>query len=203
MIRANKALGTGLAMTGAYTSRQGIVYALLTLAFTLLIASICIPYYTDSTGSSSGVYGSGKDCLGFAGNQCGVIHAFPVLTILFVGITLLFMTSHVTIPYLSKIPVPSKIKVAVAKLESVSTIFGLSVPIVLPLAFVFAIITLGTQLGMPLSGISLADQAKNSSNTTTFKDGMALSAAGVSLIIFAFLIQIEAAAKIADMIRGK
>lgn len=186
----------GLIMTGSETSKTAISYVLLTLAFALLVASICIPYYTDSTGMSSGVYGSGKDCLGFSGIDCDTMHTFPVLTIIFVGFTLLFMTSHVNLPLLSRIPVPSKLKMSVSKLEKASTVFGMTVPIVLPLATLFGIVTLATQLGMPLMGVSLADQAKNSSSTTTFKDGMALSATGVALIIFVFLMQIEAAGKI-------
>jgi hypothetical protein len=188
-----------LNMIGTYISKQSIVYLLLTLSFTLLVASISIPYYTDSTGASSGVYWSGKDCLGFTGMNCDVIHVFPVLTIIFVCLTLLFMTSHVNIPLLSKIPVPLRIKTSVAKMKKASTVFGLSIPIVLPLAVLFAVITLATQLGMSLGGTSLADQAKNSSNTTTFKDGMALSASGVALVIFAFLIQIEAVAKLGNI----
>jgi hypothetical protein len=176
---------------GEYVSRQGTVYALLLVAFSLLVASICVPYYTDSTGSSSGVYGSGKDCLGFLGMNCDVVHVMPVLTILFTGLTLLLMTSRVTFPFLSK-RLPMRMKNIGKSIDG----FAAAILPCFVLATVFAVVTLGTQLGMPLSGTSLADQAKNSSSTTTFKDGMALSSAGVALIIVMFLFYTEIVGKL-------
>ncbi len=173
--------------TGAVIANDKSVYIMLATAVILLIASICIPYYNDSTGSSSGVYGSGKDCLGFSGQDCMTVHALPIVTILFGLLTIGFM---VGIPLLLRFP-------RVKKLGDTYTGLGITIIPILLLTMLFSVSTLGTQLGMPLSGISLADQAKNSSNTTTFKDGMALSAASTALFVFVFIIKTEIISKFA------
>jgi hypothetical protein len=184
MNKANQKAINVLLNTGAWIASDKSVYFMLSVAVILLIASICIPYYTDSTGASSGVYGSGKDCLGFSGQDCMTMHALPVVTILFGALTIAFMTGMISLPRISK-------------LGEKYTALGISIVPVLFLTTVFSIATLGTQLGMPLSGTSLADQAKNSSNTTTFKDGMALSAASTALFIFVFIIKSEIIGKFA------
>ena len=186
--RTSNATKNILATTGAVLSTDKSVYFMLTVAVILLIVSICIPYYTDSSGASSGVYGSGKDCLGFSGSECMTIHALPVLAILFGALTIGFMAG---MPLLIRFP-------RIKKLGETYTAFGISITPVLFLAMVFSVATLGTQLGMPLSGSSLAEQAKNSSSTTTLKDGMALSAAATALFIFVFLIKSEIISKIAN-----
>lgn len=177
-----------LAASGAVLSADKSVYIMLAAAVALLIASMCVPYYTDSTGASSGVYGSGKDCLGYSGQDCMTMHALPVITILFGVLTIMFMAG---MPLLTSLP-------RVKKLGETYTAFGITVIPILFLAMIFSVTTLGTQLGMPLSGSSLAEQAKNSSNTTTFKDGMALSAASTALFIFVFIVKSEIVSKIAS-----
>jgi hypothetical protein len=176
-----------LATAGVVVSGDKSMYIMLISAVVLLIASMCVPYYTDSTGASSGVYGSGKDCLGFSGQDCMTMHALPVVTILFGALTIAFMAG---LPILDKVP-------RFRNLGQTYTAFGITIIPVLFLAMVFSVATLATQLGMPLSGSSLADQAKNSSSTTTFKDGMALSAASTALFVFVFIIKSEVISKLA------
>lgn len=192
-------MSTVMKFTGDHVSKDGITYFFLIISFALMVASMCIPYYVDSTGTSSGVYGSGKDCLGFPGMQCDVIHTFPVLTTVFVGMTILFMSTHVSIPYLSKMV----LKTGVSKLEKMLTGFGITIPVLLFMAMIFIVVTLGTQLGMPLNGSSLSDQAKNSSNTTTFKDGMALTATATALIIVCFLMQTQVLVNLTNIIKAR
>jgi hypothetical protein len=178
-----------LSSTGISLSSNPMVYVMLIIAVVLTIASMLVPYYTDSTGASSGVYGSGKDCLGYSGQDCMTMHALPIVTILFGVLTILFMAN---IPILTSTS-------GVKKLGEKIPVIGITIIPVLFLAMIFSVITLGTQLGMPLSGVSLADQAKNSSNTTTFKDGMALSAASTALFVFVFIIKTGIISSIASI----
>jgi len=199
--KTTEATGAVINGVGNIMSNDATLYLMLVTAFATIVASICIPYYTDSTGASSGVYGSGKDCLGFSSQDCMTMQAIPVLTAILVGLTVLFMSIHTSIPFLSRLP--SIIKTPIAQIEKIFQAFGMTVPVLLTLSAIFAITMLGTQLGMPLSGSSLTDQAKNSSSPTTFKDGMALSATGTALIIFVAIVQFGLISKIVAKITRK
>jgi hypothetical protein len=207
-VKENLAGLNAIIVSGHHTSTNPLVWIMFIIAMILLIASICVPYYTDSTGAPNGVYGiqtnpTSKDCLGFLGDQCGVVHAFPVLTIVFIGLTVFCMASYLSIPFLSRL-VPSKFAGKVnTQTKKAEGPLAMLVPILMYLTLTFAIVTLGTQLGMPLSGGSLAEQAKNSSNNTTFKEGMALSAAGVAIIIVVVLFQIERISQFSHAFRQK
>lgn len=162
-----------LGFTGDFMSKQGLPYLLLAVALACMIASLVIPFYVDSTGASSGIYGSGKDCLGFMGMECDVIHAFPIVSIILLALVLILM--------------PSKS----GRITLFNKRISITIPIVMFLAMVFTVITFATQLGMPLNGVSLAEQAKNSTITTTFKDGMALSATAMALVVLVCLMQTD------------
>ena len=189
--KTNQKAKTLLTTVGIALSNDGTAYFMLLMATILTIASICIPYYSDSTGASSGVYGSGKDCLGFLGQDCMTIQAFPVLTIIFGLLSVIFMASLHGMPILSRIPIINRAVYPITNILSVFKGFGIAIIPLIILATLFSIITLVTQLEMPLSGSTLANQAKNSTSPTTFKDGMALSATATALFVYVFLIKTE------------
>ena len=199
-----------IATTGSIIASDGMIYILILSATIFMIASICIPYYTNSSGTS-GVYGSGKDCLGYTGQDCMTMHALPIMTILS-GFAALFFrcTAHVSLPFLNRLPrikgvgkmLAAKIAAVEKRLEGVHIMgMSISIPVILFLAMVFAVATLGTQLGTPMSGVpsptspsgaastvppsssSLAVQAGNPSNGTTLGNGMALSGVATVFVL--------------------
>ena len=197
--RSNDMAKTILTSVGSAISNNTSVCLMLLTATVLLIASICVPYYKTSAGVTGAVYGNGKDCLGFTDVNCDTVHALPVVTLLLGFMTLLCMGAHVSSPFLSNVP---GFNLTGRKLDQIFSGFGITVPVLLLLTAIFSVSTLATQLALPVSGSSsLADEAKNSSSSLTFTDGMALSAASTALFVFVFLTNTELIGKMASFFK--
>ncbi len=178
----------GLFMVGNIVSNNGVTYILMLTAIALLIASMCVTYYTDGSGMASGVY-SGVKCLGHNDPvNCQTMEALPVVTVILALFTLMFMSAHASIPYF-----PTRL---LSRIESVFVGSGSIVVPLIVLTVIFSIATLVTQLETPISMsgsvVSLSDQSQKACNANpiTFKDGMALSSASTALFVSVFLIML-------------
>jgi hypothetical protein len=177
--------------TGAAVGNDKSIIFMVLTAVVLLIASLCVPYYVDASGSPNNVYGSGsgsgKNCLGYSDTDCMTMRALPVITILLGFSVLMLMGVFSSVPFINKI-------------GHILINLSISVVALLFLATVFSAATLGTQLGTPLNGSSLIDKAENPTNATTFKEGMALSATSTALFACVFLIKCGILEKMAKIL---
>jgi hypothetical protein len=195
---------TSVNSLGTALSHNSTVMILLLIATILMIASVCVPYYTDASGNQDGVY---SNCLGYSDTlNCNTMKALPVITILFALFAVLFMSAHMGIPYISQLPgvryIAPMISGRIITLESIFAGFGITVVPLIVLTTIFAIATLATQLGTPItmsgSTVPLVEQSQKacSSNPITLGNGMALSSASTALFIFVFLILVVKAENI-------
>jgi hypothetical protein len=175
-------------MLGYALTSDGMMYAILLTAVSLLIASMCVTYYTDSTGSANGIW-TDKMCLGYMDSlNCQTMESLPIITVIFGLIAVVFMATHVSIPFISGSSGPfSKLlrKIGGVLNDKVFTGLGITIMPLLVIATIFSVATLGTQLATPMLGSTLVDKSQQC--TVKFKDGMALSTASTILFVFLFL----------------
>lgn len=181
-----------LSMSGIENSKEPLTYIMLLTSIILMITSLVVPYYSDSNGNTQ-IYESNRECLGFIGKDCVTMHALPIVTIIIGFIVLMFLTTGALLPKFimnnSFVKGMSSMK---TMLLNIFEFFHISIPILIILLAILSIANLATQLGTPISsGQSLTDQAKDSNNPVTFKEGMALSVTSTVLIIFIIILNIK------------
>lgn len=152
---------------------------MLLVAVILMIASICVPYYTDSAGVNNGVFVD-KMCLGLIDeHECNASKALPIMTILLGVLTIAMAIAAGTT---EKWGFVYKASQGVMK---VMDKFHITLFVMASLAAIFSLATYAFQMAIPVAGDTLNERSlmdKSNNRYIEFKEGMYLSL--ISMILF-------------------
>jgi hypothetical protein len=169
----------------AIMSNSVTMHAAFALALILLIASMCVNYY--SSGSTSyGVMTDTNKCLGLVDGSdgCNAIQALPIIVLLSGILTVIFwVVSNPKV--IAKIPGSGLMRKLVDLVEK----FGTTAITLTIFTIVMSIINVIVQMTLPVSGGALASQQAQGS--IVLKEGYDLSIASTVLFVFAGIILVS------------